>query len=91
MRYLKEVDTPSTTKNAQEIQYCTYGGAPMATHNMPCSVCMDEKAVLLLGVLDGYGNVGTFAPCHNCYRQGYVTVRVACWRRRILRVLGILS
>jgi hypothetical protein len=54
-----------------------FGGAPIAEHNMPCAVCGREHAVLCL-------NNGTFEPCWNCQRAGWVLIdrkRLPWWRR----------
>ena len=65
-----------------QIKVDDFGGAPVAEHNMPCSVCRVEKAVLDLGT-------GRFEPCWKCQSQGWRTERFPKWVRWLLRVLGI--
>jgi hypothetical protein len=46
----------------------TYGGAPFATHDMPCAICRDMPAVLDL-------STGVMQPCWGCQKNGWRLVR----------------
>ena len=61
-----------------------FGGAPAATHNMPCAVCLENHAVYLL-------TIGAFKPCWPCIRKGWVTTRVrtSWWARILWRMVRI--
>jgi hypothetical protein len=52
-------------------------GGPWALHDMPCPVCVEQKAVLDL-------NTGRFGPCGECQREGWrlTRARKPWWRRR---------
>ena len=52
----------------QKITVNTYGGAPFATHNMPCPVCRNNHAVLDLGT-------GVMQPCWECQGNGWTLVK----------------
>lgn len=39
-------------------------GGPWAEHDMPCAVCRERHAVLILGT-------GRFAPCWTCQGNGW--------------------
>ena len=43
-----------------------------ATHNMPCAVCRQRKAVLDC-------NTWIFQPCWECRCNGYATVKLSRW------------
>lgn len=58
-----------------KIEVNTFGGAPIAEHNMPCPICWKEKAVLFL-------NTGTFYPCRKCASHGWVLLRLPRWLAR---------
>ena len=60
-----------------EIIVDDFGGAPAAEHNMPCAICRERKAVLLL-------DYGRFAPCWECQRRGWRTTRPPRWLRWLL-------
>lgn len=45
---------------------------PVATHNMPCAVCRDRKAVLNM-------NTGIFRPCWECQQDGWSILRKPWW------------
>lgn len=47
---------------------------PAATHNMPCSVCRTQHAVLDL-------STGLMQPCWDCQGKGYRLVK-GWWTRR---------
>ncbi len=79
------VHTDQRCKAAVSIKVNDFGGAPMAEHDMPCPVCMDEKAVYLIGYAP------YFQPCRKCESYGWVTVRATGWRRRVLQFLGLLN
>ena len=64
-----------------EIIVDDFGGAPFATHNFPCPVCLMRKAVL---DMDG----GRFYPCDGCHKHGWVMVRVPRWFIRLAQVFG---
>jgi len=63
-----------------KIEVNDYGGAPFASHNMPCPICREKPAVLSM-------NEGTFQPCWSCQRTGWVTVKAIGWRRWVVRKL----
>lgn len=50
-------------------------GGPWAVHNMPCPVCVDNKAIVHLGP-------GGFGPCGKCQQQGWELRRRKPARRR---------
>lgn len=55
-------------------------GGPWASHNVPCTVCGDNGAVLDL-------NKGVFMPCDNCKKNGWSLALLKkhwwqFWRRR---------
>ena len=69
-----DVDAPP---EMADVEVFTDGG-PWAMHNMPCSVCQRNKAVLNL-------NTGILEPCWECQRAGWHLVRRSrSWWRRIL-------
>lgn len=47
-------------------------GGPWANHDMACSVCGENHAVLML-------YKGTFQPCWSCMEKGYFTIKVPGW------------
>ena len=49
---------------------------PAATHNMPCAVCRERKAVYRMPE-------GVFAPCWECQRNWDLR-RLIPWRKRLL-------
>ncbi len=51
-----------------------FGGAPVAEHNMPCAVCLTEKAVYNLSA--NLPKSGTFDPCWGCQARGFHLVNV---------------
>ena len=55
-----------------------------AEHNMPCAVCGQYAAVYTM-------NTGKFGPCWKCQKDGWATLRVTGWRRRLLHWLGLLK
>lgn len=51
-----------------------YGGAPFATHNHACSVCLTRPSVLNL-------STGRLEPCWTCQKKGWRLTRMSCfWR-----------
>lgn len=64
-----------------KIEINDLGGSPVATHNMPCAVCLKKHAVYHL-------DEGHFSPCWDCQRNGYDIVgpthsKVKAWFRRM--------
>jgi len=55
----------------------THPSLLVAEHNMPCSVCMRESAVLDLPT-------GVFLPCWSCQIKGWRTARLPRWIRWFL-------
>ena len=55
-----------------------YGGAPVATHNMPCNVCRDKHAVINL-------STGVFEPCWSCQSSGWVCVKFPMWLYKLYK------
>jgi len=47
-----------------EIKVETFGGSPLALHNMPCACCHTNYAVLDL-------STGIFQPCWGCRGRGW--------------------
>ena len=68
-------------KELAEIQVVTDGG-PWAVHNMPCTVCGVEHALLYL-------NDGRFEPCWKCQAKGWRTVRLGRFWLWLLRLFGV--
>jgi hypothetical protein len=83
MLYLRETEKRVGTTI---IRYNTFGGSPLAEHEMPCPVCMSAPAVLQFDTTDGV----VFQPCWACLTKGFRTVRITGLRRRILRALGLI-
>lgn len=54
--------------NLAEITVDTFGGSPVAEHNMPCAVCRNKHAVLDM-------NTGKFQPCWGCQKSGWALVK----------------
>ena len=59
-----------------KIEIVTDGG-PWAIHNMPCSQCGINKAVLEMWD-------ETFQPCWECQKKGYATKKMPKWVKRLL-------
>jgi hypothetical protein len=57
-------------------------GGPWAKHNMPCPVCLDNRAVLNIGT-------GRFDVCWKCQRIGWGIVRLPKWLYSVLKIIGI--
>lgn len=55
-------------------------GGPWATHNMPCPVCLDKKAIIYL-------NTGTFYPCGTCQMDGWVLKKESKWYQKIKKTI----
>ncbi len=51
-----------------KIEVDTFGGSPVAEHNMPCAVCRERHAILDL-------NCGVMLPCWTCQREGFRTFK----------------
>lgn len=49
-------------------------GGPWATHNMPCPVCNEHKAV---ANIDGY----VFGPCYQCSQEGWRLKKKRWWQK----------
>lgn len=45
-----------------------------ATHNMPCAVCWENKAILLM-------NQYVFEPCGDCQQAGWELRKKKWWNR----------
>lgn len=56
--------------------------AMAATHDVPCPVCMNEKALLTRDMTPGSRKPHTFQPCDRCQQQGWRTIRLPKWLRR---------
>ena len=66
-----------------KIEINDFGGAPVATHNMPCATCLKNHAVYVL-------SEGHFEPCWDCQRAGYFLMtptssRFQKWLRRFVK------
>ena len=57
---------------------------PAANHNMPCAICRERHAVIML-------NTGVFEPCWECRKTGWRTVRLPEWTWRVLGALGLTA
>lgn len=55
-------------------------GGPWATHNMPCPVCLNKKAIIYL-------NDGSFHPCGECQMKGWVLKKEILWKKKITSTL----
>lgn len=53
-------------------------GGPWCEHNMPCGICGKRFAVYNM-------SEGTFEPCWECQRVGWLTVRLPQWLARWFR------
>lgn len=51
-----------------KIEVNDFGGAPFCEHNMPCPVCGQWPAVLVM-------DTGVFEPCWECQSYGWQTLR----------------
>ena len=70
--------TTTLESKLAEIKIITDGG-PWATHNMPCPICMKEKAILSL-------HNGQFQPCWKCQKTGYITLKLPQWLAEWIRL-----
>lgn len=56
----------------------------LVKHNMPCAVCSRYVAVYST-------NTGKFDPCWKCQKEGWTTLRVTGWRRKLLHWIRLLK
>jgi len=56
------------------------GGAPLATHNMPCAVCGTSPAVLDIAT-------GVFNPCWECQKRGWILQKRKPLGERLMDIL----
>ncbi len=64
-------------------QVNTFGGSPVAVHNMPCAVCGSIKAVYHMSVNDP--KAGCFSPCWDCQSRGWMLIQPKGLLRFIIR------
>jgi hypothetical protein len=54
-----------------------YGGAPVATHDHACAVCLKRPSVLNI-------STGRMDPCWGCQSEGWQVVRLSRFWRWVL-------
>ncbi len=71
-----EVDNPDDCEELLVVKYFDFGIG--FSHNYPCTICRDKKAVLDCGD-------GIMQPCWECQSLGYRVIKQRLWHKMIER------